>query len=135
MEEPSCSTSLSKEGKEGTKGEDSTNPSTCSSIIRLFGFSSRRISTSDDHSTIQYGGTSSILRKYDQEYPSCVPLLQEEYEEGPCTTEDPTVQHLVVGNVGGKITSSFFVGDLKIITKEEDSFNGDKEYFGSDPKK
>ena len=57
IEEPSCSTSLRKEGKEGMKGEDSTNPSTCSSIIRLFGFSSRRISTSDDHSTLQDGGT------------------------------------------------------------------------------
>ena len=66
------------------------------------------------------------MRKYDQEDPSSVPLLQEEYEEGPCTTEDPTAQHLVVGNVGGKITSSFFVGVLKIITKEEDYFNCDK---------
>ena len=34
----------------------------------------------------------------------------------------------------GQITSSFFVGDLKIIAKEDDVVNGDKEYFGSDPK-
>ena len=34
---------------------------------------------------------------------------------------------------GDKFTSSFFVGDWKIIAKEDDIFNGDKEYFGLDP--
>ena len=35
---------------------------------------------------------------------------------------------------GDEFTSSFFVGDRRIIAKEEDVVNGDKEDFGSDPK-
>ena len=34
---------------------------------------------------------------------------------------------------GDEFTSSFFVGDHKILAKEDGVFNGDKEYFGSDP--
>ena len=34
---------------------------------------------------------------------------------------------------GDELTPSFFVGDHKIITREDDVFNGDKEYFGSHP--
>ena len=41
--------------EEGIKTKDSSNPSTCSSIMRFFGFSSRRVSTSDDHNIIQDG--------------------------------------------------------------------------------
>ena len=74
------------------------------------------------------------MREYDQEDPSCALLLQYEYEERTCTTEDSTIKHLVVGNVGGKITFSFFVGDIKIISKEDDVFNGFKTYFLLDPK-
>ena len=36
---------------------------------------------------------------------------------------------------GDEFTFGFFVGDRKIIAKEDDVVNGDKEYFGSDPNK
>ena len=39
IKEPSCSTYLSKEEEEGTKGQDSSNPSACSCIMRMFSFS------------------------------------------------------------------------------------------------
>ena len=39
IEDPSCSTSLSKEEEEGTKGEDSSKPYVCSIFMSLFGFS------------------------------------------------------------------------------------------------
>ena len=35
---------------------------------------------------------------------------------------------------GDEFTPIFSVGDHKIIAKEGDVFNGDKTYFGSDPK-
>ena len=63
IEEQSCSTSLSNEEEEESKSEESSNPSTCSSILRCFGFYSRRLSTSNDHSTIQEGRTSSCLKE------------------------------------------------------------------------
>ena len=53
IEEPSCSTSLSNEEEEESKSEESSNPSACLSILRFFGFSSRILSTSNDHITIQ----------------------------------------------------------------------------------
>ena len=74
------------------------------------------------------------MKEDDQEDISCASLLQEEYEWDPCAAEDPTIQHLVVGSVGSKITSTFFVGDIKIITKEDDVFNGFKASFVSDTK-
>ena len=55
IEELSCSTSLSNEEEEETKSKASSNPSTCSSILRLFGFYSRIFSISNDNSTIQEG--------------------------------------------------------------------------------
>ena len=97
--------------------------------MRFFGFSSRRVYTTDDHSTIQDGETSSFLKEDAPKYLACSPLLQEEYGEDPCRTQDPTIQHLIIGSVGGKITSSFFVGDVKIIAKEDYVVNGGKEYF------
>ena len=57
IEEPSCSASLSNEEEEGTKSEESSNPSACSIIMRFFGFHSRTVFASDDHSTIQDGET------------------------------------------------------------------------------
>ena len=39
-----------------------------------------------------------------------------------------------VGSVGGEITSIFFVGDLKIIAKDDDVVSGGKESFVLDPK-
>ena len=53
IEEPNCSTSLSNEEEEGTKSEDSSNPSACLSIMRFFGFYSRRVSEINDNSTIK----------------------------------------------------------------------------------
>ena len=35
---------------------------------------------------------------------------------------------------GDEFTSSLFVGDRKIIAKEDDVVNGDKAYFGLGPK-
>ena len=51
IEEPSCSTSLSKYYEQGTKGEDSSKSSTCSRFMSLFGFSSNRASKGCDMST------------------------------------------------------------------------------------
>ena len=75
LEEPICSTSLSNEQEEGTKSEESSNPSACSSILRFFGFSSRRVSKSNDHSTFQ-GETSSCLKEDAPEDLAYLPLLQ-----------------------------------------------------------
>ena len=49
--EPSCSTFLSNEEEEGTKSEESSNPSACSSILIFFVFPSRIFYVSNDHST------------------------------------------------------------------------------------
>ena len=54
LEEPSYSTSLSNEEEEWIKSEDSSNPSTCSSIMKFFGVYSRRFYASDDNSTLKY---------------------------------------------------------------------------------
>ena len=40
-----------KEEEEGTKGEDSSNPSACSIFLSLFGFYSNRVSKVYDMST------------------------------------------------------------------------------------
>ena len=85
IEEPSCSTFLSNEEEEGTKSEESSNPSACSSILRFFGFSSRKFSTRNGHSTIQEGNTSIFLKEYAPEDLACFPLLQEENED-ECTS-------------------------------------------------
>ena len=116
IEEPSCSNSVSKEEERGSKEEDSSKPSTSSSIIRFFGFSSRRVSKSCDLSTTQYGETSSCLKKY---------------EEKPCADEDPIIKILVVGSVENECTSNFFVGDLHIADKDIGSCVGGKTPFVS----
>ena len=66
IEEPSFSTSLSNEEEKGTKNKDSSNPSTSSSIMRFFGFSSRRVSKSCDLSTTRDGESSSYLKEYEE---------------------------------------------------------------------
>ena len=63
IEEPSCSTYLSKEEERGTKGGDSSKPSTSSNIMRLFGFSSNRYSKSCDMSTTKDEEVSSCLEE------------------------------------------------------------------------
>ena len=68
------------------------------------------------------------------EYDVCTPLLQEKYEYDPGATKDPTIKHLIVCSVGGRITSIFFVGDLKIIAKDYDVVNAGKKFFVLDPK-
>ena len=120
MEEPSCSSSLGKEQEEGTKREDSSNPSTYSSIMRFFGFSSRIFSKRFDLSTTQYGETSSCLK---------------EDEENPCADEDPTVKKSFVGSVENECTSNFFVGDLQITNIYVGSCMGGETPFVSDIKR
>ena len=61
------------------------------------------------------------------------PITPRKYEDDPYAADNPTIQHLIVGSVGGKITSNFFVGDLKIISKEDGVVHGGKAYFGSYP--
>ena len=51
MEEPSCFNYVSEEEEEGTKGEDSPKPSTCSRLKRFFGFPSKKDSKYCDMST------------------------------------------------------------------------------------
>ena len=88
---------MSKEEERGAKGEDSTKPYVGLSIMKFFGFSSRRDYKSCDLSTTQYGETSSFFK---------------EYEENPCADEDLTVKNMVVGSVENECTYNFFVGDL-----------------------
>ena len=114
IEEQSCYTSLSNEEEEESKSEESSNPSACSSILRYFGFSSRRLSASNDHSTIQEGRTSSCLKEDAPEDLACFPLLEEENEE--------------------ECTSSFLVGDLQINAKFVGLFMDEDIYFGLDQK-
>ena len=81
IEEPSCSTSLSNEEEEESKSEESSNPSACSSILRFFGLPSIKLSTCNDHRTIQEVKTSSCLKEDAPKDLTCFPLLQEEIEE------------------------------------------------------
>ena len=62
IEEPSCSTSLSNEEEEGTKSEESSNPSACSSILTFFVFSSRIFCISNYHSTYSMVFTLSTFQ-------------------------------------------------------------------------
>ena len=53
----------------------------------------------------------------------------EEDEEAPCAGEDPKSHHHVYSSEGDEFTSSFFLGDLKIIAKEDNVVNYGKEYL------
>ena len=61
--ELSCSTSLSKEEEEGTKGEDSSKSYACSRFMSLLGFSSNRDSKSYEMSTTKGKKISSWLEE------------------------------------------------------------------------
>ena len=80
----------------------------------LFVFSSRILFEINDHSTIQEGKTSSILKEDAPEDLACFPLLQQENED--------------------ECTSSFLVSDIQTTTKDVGSYGGGKTYFGSDTK-
>ena len=80
--------------------------------MRLFGFSSRRVSARNDHSTFQEGETSIFLKEDAPKDLACFPLLQEEN--------------------GGECTSSFLVSDLWTTAKDVGSYRGGNKYFGSD---
>ena len=54
IEEQICYTSMIKEEEEGTKGEDSSNPSACLIFMSLFGFPSNIDSKVCDMSTNKY---------------------------------------------------------------------------------
>ena len=82
--------------------------------MRLFGFSSRRVSARNDHSTFQEGETSIFLKEDAPKDLACFPLLQEENEH--------------------ECTSSFLVGDLRITAQIFGSCMVDETYFQSDPK-
>ena len=82
--------------------------------MRLFGFSSRRVSASNDHSTFQEGEILSCLKEDAPEYLACFPLFQEENEH--------------------ECTSSFLVSDLQTTAKDVGSYGGGKTYFVSNPK-
>ena len=52
----------------------------------------------------------------------------------PCTTEDPIAHDQVFDSMGGEFTSSFFVGDFHITTKDVGSCEGGETSFLSEPK-
>ena len=66
------------------------------------------------------------MREYDQEYIVCAPLLQEEDEEGPCTTKDSIVQHLVSSSVEDE-TETWEYGQPENIFMEMEDYDSSYE--------
>ena len=118
IEELSCSTSQSKGEEKRTKSEDSLEPSTHGFFEKLFGFSWKR--------------DQRICRIHEDDESPNPPSKWD--KEGPCTTKDPIVQHLVVGNVEGEMNPNFFVADFKISAEDMGQIDDGETYFVSDPK-
>ena len=124
-EEPSFSTSLRKEEEEeGTKGEDSSNPSACSRFKSLFGFSSNKDSKYCDMSTNKYEKFSSFLEENRNEVEAYIHEVECKSLEGDYVEEEKE----------GECTSKIFGGDLQISNKDVGSCMGEETYFVSNPK-
>ena len=59
----------------------------------------------------------SLTMESNEEEHSFTNILPIEYDEEPCTTEDPVSHHQVVDRVWEVFTSSFFMGDFQITAK------------------